>query len=45
MKKYEDILMEILFFPTEDIICASISIDEDKDNAGDMPDLPFLPNA
>lgn len=43
MKRYEDMLMEILFFPAEDIICTSISIDEDNDNASDMPDLPFLP--
>jgi hypothetical protein len=45
MKRYEDMLMEILFFPAEDIVCASSDFEPspDLDNAGDMPDLPFLP--
>ena len=46
MKRYEEMLMEILFFPAEDIICTSIPIDENNDNTSDMPEFPnitFLP--
>ena len=43
MKRYEDILIEIHFFPAEDIVCASPAFEPDLDNVGDMPaGLPFL---
>ena len=47
MKPYENILMEILSFPTEDIIRTSSNFtpDEDKENTEIMPELPFFPNA
>lgn len=43
MKRYEDMLMEILFFPAEDIVCASPDFDPNADNTSDMIDLPYLP--
>ena len=42
MKQYEELWIELLSFPTEDIICTSISQDDDKDNQTPMPDLPFI---
>ena len=42
MKQYEKILMEILFFQVEDVIRTSVSTDEDQDNVGEMPELPFI---
>ena len=45
MKRYEDMLMEILFFPAEDIVCASSDLEPnpDLDNAGGMPEFPNIP--
>ena len=45
MKRYEDMLMEILFFPAEDIIRTSSDFkpNEDKDNTEIMPETPYLP--
>lgn len=45
MKRYEDMLMEILFFPAEDIVYASSDFEPnpDLDNASDTPEFPFLP--
>lgn len=46
MKRYEDMLMEILFFQVADIVRTSPDSDTDPnlDNVGDMPaGLPFLP--
>ena len=41
MKRYEDMLMEILFFQVADIV--RTSPDPTLDNVGDMPaGLPFL---
>ncbi|MBO5736185.1 MAG: hypothetical protein J6S04_00095 [Clostridia bacterium] len=43
MKQYEDLLLEILSFDAEDIICTSFSADEEKEDISGMPDFPFLP--
>ena len=43
MKQYENILMNILFFQEEDVIRTSLSADDEKDNVGEMPELPFMP--
>lgn len=36
MKNYENIMIEVLFFPAEDVIRTS---DPDKDNTENMPDF------
>lgn len=45
MKRYEDMLMEILFFQVADIVRTSSAFetDPDLDNAGDMPEFPEIP--
>jgi hypothetical protein len=43
MKQYENILMNILFFQEEDVIRTSLSIEDEKDNVGEMPEFPFMP--
>ena len=42
MKQYEELRIELLFFPAEDIICTSFPQNDDKDNQTPMPDLPFI---
>ena len=43
MKQYENILMNILFFQEEDVIRTSFITNEEQDNVGEMPELPFIP--
>ena len=39
MKKYEDLLIELILLANCDVITASAG-DEDRDNSGNAPDFP-----
>ena len=46
MKRYVDMMMEILSFDVEDVIRTSSIYgkpDDSQDNLGDIGDMPFIP--